>query len=76
MLGHVFDTVYNISRYAGVYALTLNALNEGAAAFYQALGFREFGPTSRTPLMLLPIQSIVDLVSQANVANVTDGVAA
>jgi GNAT superfamily N-acetyltransferase len=57
--------VYEISRHAGVFALTLTSIDQGRTQkFYERLGFRVYGPTSVRPFMLLPIQSIVDLVEQ------------
>ncbi len=62
VLMHAIERVYKISRYAGAYTMTLVSLDEKSTAFYQSLGFETYGPASQHPLMLLPIQSIVDLV--------------
>lgn len=39
-MSHAFDRVYAISECAGFYALTLQAVDKGSAAFYAGLGFQ------------------------------------
>lgn len=60
-LMHALEAVYRISRVAGTYAVTLDAIDENAVKFYERIGFRKYGPAKAAPSMLLPIFSIVDL---------------
>jgi len=68
VLMDAIESVYEISQYAGVYGMTLNAIDERAVAFYNSLGFRKYGPDSRTPKMLLPIFTIVELFEKEPVS--------
>jgi GNAT superfamily N-acetyltransferase len=60
LLSHAILRVYYIAQVAGVFALTLNPLM-GRDGFYLRKGFRPYGHSGG---MLLPIQSIIDLVEQ------------
>lgn len=51
-----------VIRNIGAYGVALNALNDEAAALYDLYGFRAKNPGShKTPLMVLPAQSVLDL---------------
>ncbi len=51
-----------VVRNIGAYGIALNALNDDAAALYDKYGFRAKNPGShKTPLMVLPAQSVLDL---------------
>jgi GNAT superfamily N-acetyltransferase len=64
LLGHAIERVYNIAQHAGVFGMTLVAIDEQVARFYEAMGFRQYAGDASQPKMLLPIQSIIDLVEQ------------
>lgn len=50
-----------VLRNIGAYGIALNALNDRAAALYDRYGFRTNDPSHRTPLMVLPAKSALDL---------------
>ena len=64
MLAHAIERVYVIAQNAGVYAMTLVANDPGVALFYEQIGFRQYAGDAERPKMLLPIQSIVELIEQ------------
>jgi hypothetical protein len=49
---------------AGVFAMTLVANDPEVANFYHGMGFRRYAGDDERPKMMLPIQSIVDLIEQ------------
>jgi len=51
-----------VARNVGVYGVALNALNDRAAALYDRYGFRAYDK-AKFPFMILPIQSLFDLMS-------------
>jgi hypothetical protein len=64
LLGHAIERVYTIAQHAGVFAMTLVAINAEVASFYERMGFRQYAGDADRPKMLLPIQSIVELIEQ------------
>jgi len=64
MMSDVFDRVYTISQNAGMYALTLQALDVQAKNFYEKLGFEIYKDDPDNPKMLLPIRTVVQLVER------------
>jgi GNAT superfamily N-acetyltransferase len=50
-----------VARNVGVYGVALNDLSDRAAGLYDRYGFRAYG-SSRFPFMVLPIQSLFDLI--------------
>jgi ribosomal protein S18 acetylase RimI-like enzyme len=51
----------SVARNVGLYGVALNALSDRAAGLYDRYGFRAYSQT-KFPLMVLPIQSLFDLV--------------
>jgi GNAT superfamily N-acetyltransferase len=51
-----------VIRNIGAYGVALSALTDDAAAFYDHYGFRTKDPNQRYPFMVLPAQSVLDLV--------------
>jgi GNAT superfamily N-acetyltransferase len=62
LLSDVFDKVYQISLRAGLYALTLQSIDEHSTAFYRSLGFVPYSDHPTSPKLLMPIRTIRDLV--------------
>lgn len=62
LLKDVIDKSYKISQLAGLYALTLQSIDEKSTAFYQSLGFEPYTRDVRSPKMLIPIRTIIELV--------------
>ncbi len=54
-----------VIRNIGAYGVALNALNDDSASFYDHYGFRTRSPGShRFPLMVLPAQSVLELIPE------------
>lgn len=62
LLSDIFDKTYNISQLAGMYALTLQSLDEQSTAFYKDLGFKPYAGSEAAPKMLMPIRTIQELI--------------
>lgn len=62
LMKDIFDKAYRISQCAGLYALTLQSLDERSTQFYRGLGFARYAGSDESPKMLMPIRTIVDLV--------------
>lgn len=63
LLGHCLRRcAQTVSEVGGVYGVALHALTTRAADLYDSYGFREYGRRSRYPFMILPAQSLLDLV--------------
>jgi ribosomal protein S18 acetylase RimI-like enzyme len=50
-----------ISKFVGIYALTLDSLDEDSTKFYRSLGFEEYSKKLTPPKMLYPIQDVLAL---------------
>ncbi len=61
LLMDAFEKVAEISDRAGLYALTLQSLDDTSTAFYSSLGFEVYAEGAN-PKMLYPIRNIVALV--------------
>ncbi|MEX0759649.1 MAG: GNAT family N-acetyltransferase [Tistlia sp.] len=64
-LSDVFESVYKISQMAGLYALTLQSLDEDSTRFYRKLGFTPYSDHPTSPKMLIPLRIIIQLVEEA-----------
>ena len=62
LLTDVFEKTYTISECAGLYALTLQSLDEYSTRFYKGLGFTPYSAGPNQPKMLMPIRTIRKLV--------------
>jgi ribosomal protein S18 acetylase RimI-like enzyme len=62
LLLSAITATYEVSKHVGVHGLVLTSLNQNKVTFYQRLGFGIIGRESGSPTMLLPIDSIVELV--------------
>lgn len=63
LLGHCLRRcAQTVSEVGGVYGVALHALTTRAADLYDSYGFREYGRRTRYPFMILPAQSLLDLV--------------
>ncbi|MFT4792145.1 MAG: GNAT superfamily N-acetyltransferase [Paracoccaceae bacterium] len=61
LLADVARRAVGVSRNIGFYALTLTALDESAALFYDSLGFIRYH-SSKSLEMLMPLPSLVEMV--------------
>jgi GNAT superfamily N-acetyltransferase len=64
IMGRVIDDFYQIATRSTVYALTLTSRNSDAERFYKRLGFVPYGPSRSQQSMLLPAQSVVELIER------------
>ena len=55
LLMNVFDRVANLSEHAGLYALTLQSLDDASTAFYESLNFTIYSENLKQPKMLYPL---------------------
>lgn len=62
IMGRVLDRYYQIVRTLGDLPLTLVAANEEAKKFYTSLGFAPYGQGAGLPRLLLPAQSVIELI--------------
>lgn len=62
LLMDAFEKVRAIANYAGLYALTLQSLDEDSTAFYRRLDFEIYTEDEKQPKMLYPIKNIIALV--------------
>jgi GNAT superfamily N-acetyltransferase len=62
LLMDAFEKVRAIADYAGLYALTLQSIDESSTAFYKALEFEIYTEDETQPKMLYPIKNIIALV--------------
>lgn len=62
LLSDVFERVYQISKLAGLYALTIQSLDAESTAFYRRLGFEPYSDHPTSPKLLMPIRTIRDLI--------------
>lgn len=60
LMSHAIESAYKISRLAGLYCLTLDAVNEDKLKYYEDLGFVRIEPDGLS--MFMPITAIVDLI--------------
>mgnify|MGYP006442242067 CR=1 FL=1 len=67
LLMDVFQKVAEVSKYVGLYALTLRSLNEVTTRFYESLGFWSYSTEAKQPKMLYPIQDIIYLVNRTDI---------
>jgi hypothetical protein len=51
-----------ISDHAGLFALTLQSLDDQSTAFYESIGFRAYSENLKQPKMLYPIEDVLTLV--------------
>lgn len=65
LMGHAMESVHSIASLAGTFAMTLVAIDEERAQFYESLGFKRYGPTSDRPMMLLPVDALFDLFGRS-----------
>lgn len=65
IMGDVLRSFYEVANKTGIFALTLVAIDEPTAQFYRKLGFAPYGPNSGQPRMLLPAQTVIELVERA-----------
>jgi hypothetical protein len=61
LLLHAFERVEAISKSAGVWALTLDAVDEQAAVYYERFDFKRSSPTDELE-MYLPLGTILTLL--------------
>ncbi len=52
----------NVAKLTGICAMTLVAINEERAVWYEKLGFRRYGEPCARPKLLLPARSAIELV--------------
>jgi GNAT superfamily N-acetyltransferase len=64
LLGDAIEKVYIIAQHAGLIGMTLVAIDAEVATFYASMGFGRYAGNTDRPKMLLPIQSIIELVEQ------------
>lgn len=60
LMAHALEQSCEIARIAGAHAVKLIAANEEVAEFYLKLGFRTYSENDGRPMMLLPIQSLIE----------------
>jgi GNAT superfamily N-acetyltransferase len=65
LMGHAMESVHTIATLAGTFAMTLVAIDEERAQFYESLGFKRYGPEQDRPMMLLPVETLFDLFGRA-----------
>jgi GNAT superfamily N-acetyltransferase len=58
LLMDVFSRVADISKNVGIYALTLDSLDEESTNFYRSIGFAEYS-NGTPPKMLYPVQDLL-----------------
>lgn len=56
------ERVAIISDHVGFYALTLQAINADVAKFYRSIGFVSYAGEATAPKMLMPVQTIIELI--------------
>lgn len=63
LLGHCLTRCAQVVReVGGIFGVALHALTTRTADLYDGYGFREYGRRSKYPFMILPAQSLIDLV--------------
>lgn len=62
LLMNAIERCSHTIRNIGIYGIALNALNDRSAGLYDRYGFRECGKRSKYPFMILPAQSVLDLI--------------
>jgi GNAT superfamily N-acetyltransferase len=63
MMAHALREFAEVAMRTGICALTLIAIDEKKADWYQGLGFERYGKPSKQPKMFFPAQSAIDLIS-------------
>jgi GNAT superfamily N-acetyltransferase len=61
LLLHALERCTIVIRNVGSYGVALHALNDVAAKLYDRYGFRPVDEKAKTPFMVLPAQSVLDL---------------
>lgn len=61
MLSSVFESVLEISKHAGFYALTVQAIDKETADFYKHLEFEEYEDGDQ-PKLLYPLRKLKGLL--------------
>lgn len=54
-----------VAKLTGICALTLVAISEARAKWYEKLGFKRYGKPCERPKMFLPARSALDLIGGA-----------
>jgi GNAT superfamily N-acetyltransferase len=59
---HAFQQVRTLSQISGVWALTLDAIDDEAVSYYERFDFRRFGPNGRE--MYIPLGTILSALEE------------
>lgn len=62
MLMDAIVATHSVGKHVGIHGLVVRALNHDRVPFYEGLGFRSIGANCSSPTMLLPIDSIRELI--------------
>jgi GNAT superfamily N-acetyltransferase len=61
LLLNALDRCAIVIKNIGAYGVALHALTSDSAALYDRYGFKAKNPSEKTPLMVLPAQSVLDV---------------
>ncbi len=64
LMARAIDDFYEIATRTGVRFMTLVSISEDTKAFYEKLGFEQYGTSLSHPKMLLPAQSVIEVREQ------------